>query len=82
MIRCDMDKEDEQTIVRFLRGLRAKILDIVQLQRYWIYANVCLLTINVEKQSIKVVVDLSFLAIFKEGMFKSIKEFNTLQTNY
>ncbi|XP_042009226.1 uncharacterized protein LOC121757810 [Salvia splendens] len=47
---CDVDEEDEQTIARYFGALRPEIADVVQLQQYWTYEDVCRLALNVEKQ--------------------------------
>ncbi|KAJ0550590.1 putative nucleotidyltransferase, Ribonuclease H [Helianthus annuus] len=49
-MRCGIDEEEEQVIARFLGGLRADISDIVQLQPYWSFDDVCRLAHRVEKQ--------------------------------
>jgi hypothetical protein len=49
MIRCDVEQE-EQMIARYLGGLRVEISDVVQLQPYWIYNDVCKLAMKEEKQ--------------------------------
>ena len=50
MIRCDVVEQEEQMIARYLSGLRVKISDVVQLQPYWNYYDVCKLAMKVEKQ--------------------------------
>ncbi|KAK0597550.1 hypothetical protein LWI29_026448 [Acer saccharum] len=47
---CDITKPDEQTIARYLGGLRTDISNIVQLQPYWTYNDVVKLSLKVEKQ--------------------------------
>ncbi|KAK0608879.1 hypothetical protein LWI29_037450 [Acer saccharum] len=47
---CDITEPDEQTIARYLGGLRTNICNIVQLQPYWTYNNVVKLSLKVEKQ--------------------------------
>lgn len=49
-MRCAMDEEEEHTIARFLGGLRTEISEVVQLQQYWTYTDVCKLALRVEKQ--------------------------------
>ncbi|XP_021975489.1 uncharacterized protein LOC110870614 [Helianthus annuus] len=49
-MRFDVDEDDEQVIARFLGGLRSEISDVVHLQQFWSFANVCLLAKKVEKQ--------------------------------
>jgi hypothetical protein len=50
MIRCDVVEQEEQMIARYLGGLRVEISDVVQLQPYWTYNDVCKLAMKVEKQ--------------------------------
>nr|GEX80559.1 hypothetical protein [Tanacetum cinerariifolium] len=50
MIKCNIVKPEEQTIACYLGGLRSKISNVVQLQPYWTYADVCKLAMKVEKQ--------------------------------
>jgi hypothetical protein len=50
MIRCDVVEQEEQMIARYLGGLRVEISDVVQLQPYWNYYDVCKLAMKVEKQ--------------------------------
>ncbi|GJZ52252.1 reverse transcriptase domain-containing protein [Tanacetum coccineum] len=50
MIKCDIVEPEEQTIARYLGGLRSEISNVVQLQPYWTYADVCKLAVKVEKQ--------------------------------
>ncbi|XP_076959895.1 uncharacterized protein LOC143636105 [Bidens hawaiensis] len=40
-MRCGIDEEEEQVIARFLGALRSDISDIVQLQPYWTFDDVC-----------------------------------------
>ncbi|XP_061364670.1 uncharacterized protein LOC133308096 [Gastrolobium bilobum] len=49
-MRCDMVEEDEQVIARYLGGLRDEISDVVYLQQYWSYEDVCKLSLKVEGQ--------------------------------
>ncbi|XP_042016278.1 uncharacterized protein LOC121764299 [Salvia splendens] len=48
--RYDVDEEEEQTIARYFGALRPEIADVVQLQQYWNYDDVCRLASKVEKQ--------------------------------
>nr|GEV32692.1 hypothetical protein [Tanacetum cinerariifolium] len=48
-IRCDVVEEEEQVVARFLGVLKSKIADIVSLQPYWTYTDVCHLAVKVEK---------------------------------
>ena len=50
MMRCDIVEQEEQTIARFLGGLRYDICNVVQLQPYWTYNDVCKVALKVEKQ--------------------------------
>jgi hypothetical protein len=50
MMRCDIVESEEQMVARCLGGLRSKVGNIVQLQPYWTYNDVCKLAIKVEKQ--------------------------------
>nr|GEW86855.1 reverse transcriptase domain-containing protein [Tanacetum cinerariifolium] len=47
--RCDVVEEEEQVVVRFLRVLKPEIADIVSLQPYWTYTDVCKLALKVKK---------------------------------
>ncbi|XP_031398394.1 uncharacterized protein LOC116208956 [Punica granatum] len=51
MMKCDLVEPEEQTIARYLGGLRSEIRNVVQLQLYWTFENVCKLVVRVEKQS-------------------------------
>ncbi|GKB43963.1 reverse transcriptase domain-containing protein, partial [Tanacetum coccineum] len=48
-MRCDVVEEEEQVLTRFLGVLKPKIADIVSLQSYWTYTDVCRLALDVEK---------------------------------
>ncbi|KAJ9544035.1 hypothetical protein OSB04_023742 [Centaurea solstitialis] len=50
-MRCGFEEPEEQIIARFLGALRPEISDIVQLQPYWTYNDVCSLALKVEKQA-------------------------------
>ncbi|GAV74628.1 zf-CCHC domain-containing protein/Asp_protease_2 domain-containing protein [Cephalotus follicularis] len=50
-MRCDAAEEEKQVIARYLGSLRYEILDVIQLQQYWTYADVCRLALKVEKQA-------------------------------
>ena len=50
MVRCSIDEPEEQTISRYLGGLRKEIHDMVTLQPYWSYDDVYKLAVKVEKQ--------------------------------
>ncbi|XP_071727992.1 uncharacterized protein [Rutidosis leptorrhynchoides] len=47
---CDVDEPEEQTIARFLSNLKPGIADVVTLQPYWTYTDICRLALKVEKQ--------------------------------
>ncbi|XP_035840217.1 uncharacterized protein LOC118487456 [Helianthus annuus] len=49
-LRCGIDEEEEQVIARFLAALRSDIADVVSLQQYWSFSDVCMLAHRVEKQ--------------------------------
>ncbi|GKA38140.1 hypothetical protein Tco_0730691 [Tanacetum coccineum] len=49
-MRCDVVEEEEQVVVQFLGVLKPEIADIVSLQPYWTYTDVCRLALKVEKQ--------------------------------
>ena len=49
-MRCSVEEEVEQIIACFLGALKPEIADIVHLQQYWTYADVCHFTLKVEKQ--------------------------------
>ncbi|XP_031402539.1 uncharacterized protein LOC116212098 [Punica granatum] len=51
MMKCDIVEPEEQTIARYLGGLRSEIRNVVQLQPYWTFEDVCKLAVRVEKQS-------------------------------
>ncbi|KAH7682941.1 Zinc finger CCHC-type protein [Dioscorea alata] len=68
MIKCDVVEPQEQTIARFLGGLRTEIGHMVQLQPYWTYSDVCKLAMRVERQ-IKETQGSGFRPLSKEGSF-------------
>ncbi|KAJ0589753.1 putative nucleotidyltransferase, Ribonuclease H [Helianthus annuus] len=49
-MRCGAEEEEEQVIARFLGALRSDVSDMVQLQPYWSFNDVCRLALQVEKQ--------------------------------
>ncbi|GJS40211.1 putative reverse transcriptase domain-containing protein [Tanacetum coccineum] len=50
-MRCDVvEEEEEQVLTRFVGVLKPEIADIVSLQPYWTYTDVCILALKVEKQ--------------------------------
>ncbi|GJZ33589.1 RNA-directed DNA polymerase [Tanacetum coccineum] len=50
MIKCDVVEPEKQTIAHYLKGLRVDISNILELQPYWSYSDVCKLTVKIEKQ--------------------------------
>ncbi|GJZ92201.1 reverse transcriptase domain-containing protein [Tanacetum coccineum] len=48
-MRCDVVEEEEQFYAGFLGVLKLEIADIVSLQPYWTYTDVCKLALKVEK---------------------------------
>jgi hypothetical protein len=50
MMRCDIVEPEEQMVAHYLGGLRSEISNVVQLQPYWTYNDVCKLAHKVEKQ--------------------------------
>ncbi|CAM8960386.1 unnamed protein product [Rhodiola kirilowii] len=49
-MRCDAVEEDEQIVARYLAGLKLEISDVVYLQQYYSYDDVCRLALKVESQ--------------------------------
>ncbi|GJU41104.1 reverse transcriptase domain-containing protein, partial [Tanacetum coccineum] len=49
-MRCGIDEDEEQVIARLLGALRPEISDVIQLQQYWSFNDVCRLAYQVEKQ--------------------------------
>ncbi|XP_021999385.1 uncharacterized protein LOC110896229 [Helianthus annuus] len=47
---CDMEEDEKQIIARFLGGLRTDLSDVVYLQQYFTFDDVCRLALRVEKQ--------------------------------
>ncbi|KAI4343330.1 hypothetical protein MLD38_027852 [Melastoma candidum] len=50
LLQCDVQETQEQTIARYLRGLKAHIADAVELQHYWTFNDVRALAHKVEQQ--------------------------------
>ena len=50
MLKGELTEPEKQTIVRYLGGLMYEISNVVQLQPYWIFNDVCKLALKVEKQ--------------------------------
>lgn len=49
-MRCGVVEEEEQVIARFLGALKPEVGDVVRLQPYWSFNDVCQLALKVEKQ--------------------------------
>ncbi|GJZ17974.1 reverse transcriptase domain-containing protein [Tanacetum coccineum] len=49
-MRCGAEENEEQTIARFLGSLRTDISEVVYLQQYYSFHDVCRLALKVEKQ--------------------------------
>ena len=52
-MRCDATEEEEKVIARFLGCLRPEISNVVSLQHYMTYSDVCRLALKVDKQQNK-----------------------------
>ncbi|KAK0587640.1 hypothetical protein LWI29_026225 [Acer saccharum] len=50
MLKGDLMEPEQQTIARYLGGLNYEISNVVQLQPYWTFNDVCKLAFKVEKQ--------------------------------
>ena len=50
MLKCDIAEPKEQTIARYLGGLKEEVADVVQLQPYWSFNDMRKLALKVEKQ--------------------------------
>ena len=50
MLKEDLMEPEEQTITRYLGGLRYDIANVVQLQSYLSFNDVCKLALKVERQ--------------------------------
>lgn len=50
MLKCDIKEPEEQTIARFLGGLKREIADAVRLQPFWSFNDVRKLAITIEQQ--------------------------------
>ncbi|XP_070032761.1 uncharacterized protein [Nicotiana tomentosiformis] len=50
MIKRDTREPEEQTIARYIGGLRSVISDVIRLQPYWTFNDVRKLSINIEEQ--------------------------------
>ena len=49
LIKCDIQEPEEQTIVRYLGGLEPKYSNVVELQQYSTFNEVCVLAHKVEQ---------------------------------
>lgn len=50
MMKCDIVEPEEQTIARYLGGLKMEVGNVVQLQLYWTFQDVCKIALKVERQ--------------------------------
>jgi len=50
VIKCDLQESEEQTIVRYLGGLDPRYANVVELQAYMLFDEVCVLGHKVEQQ--------------------------------
>ena len=50
LIKCDIQEPEEQTIVRYLAGLDPRYSNVVELQAYTSFDDVCVLAHKVEQQ--------------------------------
>ena len=50
MMHCDIVELEEQMVALYLGGLRSEIGNVVQLQPYWTYSDVCNLALKVDRQ--------------------------------
>ena len=50
LIKCDIQEPEEQTIVRYLGGLEPKYSNVVELQQYSTFDEVCVLAHKVEQK--------------------------------
>ena len=50
LIKCDISEPEEQTIVRYLGGLEPRYANVIELQQYTTFDEVCVLTHKVEQQ--------------------------------
>ncbi|XP_071708618.1 uncharacterized protein [Rutidosis leptorrhynchoides] len=70
-MRCDVQEEEEQTIARFLGVLKPEIADVVNLQPYWSFNDVCRLALKVEKQQNRNKTKVPFTRTFSNANSKS-----------
>ena len=50
LIKCDIQELEEQKIVRYLGGLEPKYSNVIELQQYTTFDEVCVLAHKVEQQ--------------------------------
>jgi len=50
MIKCDLQESEDQTIVRYLGGLDPRYSNVVELQQYTSFDQVCILAHKIEQQ--------------------------------
>jgi len=50
LIKCDVQETEEQTIIRYLGGLKPKYANVVELQQFITFDEVCVLAHKVEQQ--------------------------------
>jgi len=50
LIKCDIQELKEQTIVRYIGGLDLKYANVIELQQYTTFDEVCVLAYKVEQQ--------------------------------
>ena len=51
LIKCDIQEPEEQTIVRYLGGLDPRYSNVVELQSYALFDDVCVLAHKVEQRN-------------------------------
>jgi len=51
LIKCDIQEPEKQAIVRYLGGLEPKYSNVVELQQYSTFDEVCVLAHKVEQQN-------------------------------
>jgi len=50
LIKCDIQEPEEQIIVRYLEGLEPKYSNVIELQQYSTFDEVCVLAHKIEQQ--------------------------------
>ena len=53
LIKCDVQEPKEQTIIRYLGGLKSKYANVVELQQFTTFNEVCVLADKAEQQRIR-----------------------------